>query len=477
VEQVSQKYVRRKLDDLTPHPANPRQGDVGAIHQSIEANGFYGAVIVQKSTGYVLAGNHRMQAAAHAGATSLPVIEVDVDDATATRILLADNRTNDVATYDQDALAGLLKSLAEDGGLAGSGYDGDDVDALLADIASSGGDNSDEDEPNPGITVPEHPDSQPGAIYELGPHRLMCGDCRNPDHVDALMNGAPINIAFTSPPYADRRKYDESSGFRPIAPNDYVQWFRPVSEVVARHIAADGSWFVNIKPSVTPDGLDTELYVFDLVLAHVREWGWHFGTEFCWERMGVPKSVTRRFKNQYEPIYQFTRGDWKMRPDAVRHESDNVPIAGGPGVGDTSWGEHQGGNGQMFGAVKKRKHGTKRVMSDAQGQSYAPGLFIAPGLAYPGNRLPPLMSTHEATGHAAAFPVGLPEFFIKAYTDEADTVYDPFMGSGSTLIAAHRTGRIAYGMEISPAYCDVIRKRYAEHANRPDLMPEVHSRD
>ena len=131
MEQVSQRYVRRKLDELTPHPANPRQGDVGAIHQSIEANGFYGAVIVQKSTGYVLAGNHRMQAAAHAGAKSLPVIEVDVDDATATRILLADNRTNDVATYDQDALAGLLKSLAEDGGLAGSGYDGDDVDALL----------------------------------------------------------------------------------------------------------------------------------------------------------------------------------------------------------------------------------------------------------------------------------------------------------------------------------------------------------
>lgn len=131
MEQVSQRYVRRKLDELTPHPANPRQGDVGAIHESIEANGFYGAVIVQKSTGYVLAGNHRMQAAAHAGATSLPVIEVDVDDTTATRILLADNRTNDVATYDQDALAGLLKSLAEDGGLAGSGYDGDDVDALL----------------------------------------------------------------------------------------------------------------------------------------------------------------------------------------------------------------------------------------------------------------------------------------------------------------------------------------------------------
>jgi hypothetical protein len=290
------------------------------------------------------------------------------------------------------------------------------------------------------------------------------------------MNGAPMNLAFTSPPYADRRKYDESSGFRPIAPDDYVQWFRPVSEVVARHIAAYGSWFVNIKPSVTPDGLDTELYVFDLVLAHVREWGWHFGTEFCWERVGVPKSVTRRFKNQYEPIYQFTRGDWKMRPDAVRHESDNVPMAGNGETGDTSW-DNIHGSGNSAIPARKNKKGMKGALSGIQGTGGVVGLFVQPGLAYPGNRLPPMMSSHEATGHAAAFPVGLPEFFIKAYTDEGDTVYDPFMGSGSTLIAAHRTGRIAYGMEISPAYCDVIRKRYAEHSNRPDLMPEVHSRD
>jgi len=126
-----QVYEVVPVDGLTVHPSNPRRGDVNAITESIAANGFYGAVIVQKSTGYVLAGNHRLIAARQAGAESLPVIHVDVDDATATRILLADNRTNDVAAYDQDALAGLLKLLAEDGGLAGSGYNNDDVDALL----------------------------------------------------------------------------------------------------------------------------------------------------------------------------------------------------------------------------------------------------------------------------------------------------------------------------------------------------------
>lgn len=129
-----QKYFVRSVSDLTPHPSNPRQGDVGSIHESIDVNGFYGALIVQKSTGHVLAGNHRLKAAVASGAETVPVIEVDCDDETATRILIADNRTNDVASYDNDALANLLKELASTSGLAGTGFDGDDLDQLLGDI-------------------------------------------------------------------------------------------------------------------------------------------------------------------------------------------------------------------------------------------------------------------------------------------------------------------------------------------------------
>lgn len=128
---VSQKYAKRQLSELKPHPDNPREGDVGAIHQSIEATGFYGALVVQKSTGHVLAGNHRLQAALHAGAKTLPVIEVDCDDETARRIMLADNRTSDLATYDTDALIASLTAL---GDLDGTGYDGDDLDALIRSV-------------------------------------------------------------------------------------------------------------------------------------------------------------------------------------------------------------------------------------------------------------------------------------------------------------------------------------------------------
>jgi hypothetical protein len=199
-------------------------------------------------------------------------------------------------------------------------------------------------------------------------------------------------------------------------------------------MASDGSFFVNIKPAC--EGLERSLYVFDLVVAMKRKWGWLFAEEFCWERVGIPQQVVRRFKNQFEPVYQFTLGDWKFRPRDVMHESDSVPQPLGKGAGNTSAAKRQGKSG----AVDPNE--------------------IKAGLAYPGNRLPTFASTHTALGHSAAFPVGLPSFFIKAYSDTEDAVYEPFCGSGSTLIAAEQLRRKCYGMEISPQYCDIIVKRW-----------------
>ena len=98
---------------------NPRKGDTVAIAESIVHNGFYGAVVVQRSTGFILAGNHRLKAAVDTGATEVPVIWVDADDEQALRILLADNRTNDLAGYDDKALLELLSDVVEGGGLPG----------------------------------------------------------------------------------------------------------------------------------------------------------------------------------------------------------------------------------------------------------------------------------------------------------------------------------------------------------------------
>ena len=118
---------------LEVHPDNPRQGDIGAIVTSIENNGWFGTLVAQRSTRRVLAGNHRLQAAIALDMKDVPVYWVDVDDAEAKRILLADNRVSDLATWDDTILVSLLESLANDDALLGSGYDGDDLDALLYD--------------------------------------------------------------------------------------------------------------------------------------------------------------------------------------------------------------------------------------------------------------------------------------------------------------------------------------------------------
>ncbi len=128
------------LSALTPHPDNPRQGDVGAIVESIETNGWVGTLVAQCSTSYVLAGNHRLQAATAVGLDKVPVHWIDVDDATARRIMIADNRTSDLATYDDAALTALLVELAMKDDLTGTAFDGDDVDQLIADAETSLGD-------------------------------------------------------------------------------------------------------------------------------------------------------------------------------------------------------------------------------------------------------------------------------------------------------------------------------------------------
>lgn len=118
--EFDQEYEVVPIGKLEEHPKNPRRGVVEAIEKSIDINGWYGAVIAQKSTGYILAGNHRYRAAKKQGAKEIPVIWREVDDETAIRILLADNRTADLGTYDEDVLEDIMAGLET---LDGTGYD------------------------------------------------------------------------------------------------------------------------------------------------------------------------------------------------------------------------------------------------------------------------------------------------------------------------------------------------------------------
>lgn len=123
------------IDSIHPHPENVNEGDVGAITESLDANGWYGAVLVQESSGRIIAGKHRWLSAKHQGRETVPVIFIDVDDDRARRIMLADNAITRKGRDEARALANLLEALAAtDDGLTGTGYDGDDLDQLLKEL-------------------------------------------------------------------------------------------------------------------------------------------------------------------------------------------------------------------------------------------------------------------------------------------------------------------------------------------------------
>lgn len=129
---ATQQFEMVSVSAIQPHPENPRRGDTRAIEESITANGFYGACVVQRSTGFILVGNHRYEAGKRQGATQLPVIFVDVDEATALRILLVDNRANDMAEYDDALLRLALEQVqATSGSLVGTAFSDQDFEALL----------------------------------------------------------------------------------------------------------------------------------------------------------------------------------------------------------------------------------------------------------------------------------------------------------------------------------------------------------
>lgn len=430
---------------------NPKAHDVPFLVASLSEFGFVELPAVNETTGKFVAGHGRLGALAAMRAEGrpppgnvvakgkkwfVPVLRGNrfVDDASAERYLVASNRAVERGGWVQKELAALLAEHArasDDVALALTGYDRREVEALLATVNRP-------DEPARDAaptTPPRKPVTKSGDVWTLGRHRVACGDCRSDAVIRRVLGDDRVNVAFTSPPYASQRKYDEASGFKPIPPDRYVEWWGSVQRNVRAAMAPDGSFFVNIKPSA--EGLDTSLYVIDLVSAMVRAHGWHFATEFCWERSGVPKSVTQRFKNQFEPVYQFTLDRWKMRPRAVMHHSDSVPVPGGQGVGDTSWGNARAGVG---------------------GDAVLPNA-AAPGMAYPGNRLP-TFGAGPATGHTATFPVGLPTFFVLAFSDPDDVVLDPFVGSGTTIVACENEGRAGRGVEISPGYVDVVVERW-----------------
>lgn len=472
------KWRRRILrhDEVAPEQllANPMNHRVHSMLQqnltttSLDELGWLEEVMVNEGTGNVVDGHMRIMLAMREGEPTVPVKFVDMTEAEELAALRSFDSITAMAGMDRERIVELEEraaSLNENPRIA-------EMLTRLREMNTPQADLSGKEKSAPPVVATDGAVfSSAGKVYELGPHRIVCGDCRDPEVVAGILGGKNINVAVTSPPYAAQREYDDTSGFNPIAPADYVEWFAPVAANLALSLADDGSWFLNIKEHC--DDGQRVLYVKDLTIAHVREWGWKFVDEFIWTHGGTPKAVVKRFKNGWEPVFQFTRtASHKFRPDAVMHASSSVP----------DWkGKHPSKEGiQGTGSLddaSKRKYtqgvaGSGNTYGDrVQGTGNVGGGWSADdGMAYPSNVLS-LGKNRESLGHSAAYPVGLPEFFAKAYSDEGDVVFDPFMGSGSTLIAAANTGRVAYGCEISAAYVDVIRRRWTRYAKDNDMEP------
>jgi DNA modification methylase len=242
---------------------------------------------------------------------------------------------------------------------------------------------------------------------------------------------ASINLIVTSPPYADNRK-KTYKGF-PI--KKYVELFLPISLQLQRVLKPDGSFVLNIKER-SVDG-ERQTYVLELILA-MKKQGWLWTEEYMWCKSNCyPGKWPNRFRDSWERCLHFTlQKQFKMRQESVM-----VP------VGD--W---------AIDRLKKLSPTDKMRDESKVGSGFGKNIsnWLDRELVYPTNVLH-LATECSNRNHSATFPLGLPSWFIKLFSDEEDLVLDPFMGVGTTAIAAIKLNRHYVGIELSPNYHELSK--------------------
>lgn len=254
-------------------------------------------------------------------------------------------------------------------------------------------------------------------------------------HGDALkvlsdIDNDTVDLIVTSPPYADQRK----STYGGVSPDKYVDWFMPYTDEFLRVLKPTGSFVLNIKERVVAGERHT--YVLELILG-MRERGWYWTDEYIWHKRNCyPGKWPNRFRDAWERLLHFNKSkQFKMNQEAVM-----VPM------GD--WANTRLKN---LSDTDKRRDESKAESGFGKNISN----WLGRSMAYPTNVLH--MATECANrNHSATFPRHLPEWFIKLFTDEGDTVLDPFMGSGTTIYAAMDLNRHAIGIDIVEEYCDTV---------------------
>ena len=402
------------LSELKPYRDNPRRGDVEAIRESLRVNGQYRPLVVREQTREVLAGNHTLQAAKAEGWTEVWATFVRCDAKQARRIVLVDNRSSDVAGYDTDALAQLLGKLPT---LEGTGYDDGALGELLAEV------NGQRDPPPDAAPAkPKKPATHLGDLYVLGDHRVLCGDATNAEDAERLLGGDVADAMWTDPPYgvdyvggtvdALTMDNDGAAGLQALLRGAFT---------AAGSVLAEGAAIYVAHPAGRLSLVFGEAFM---------EQGWRLHQTLVWikDSMVLGRSD---YHFKHEPLlFGQTEGE-PVEPDP-EDLGEHTPVLYGYAAG--------GG---------RRGRGSDGWWGD--------------------NRQTTVLEVprpKRSRDHPTMKPVELVSIALRNSTRGGHTVLDPFAGSGSTLLACEHLGRRARCMEIDPAYCDVIVKRWENYTGQ-----------
>lgn len=258
----------------------------------------------------------------------------------------------------------------------------------------------------------------------------------------AQLHSDSVQLVFTSPPYADQRR----STYGGIHPDEYVDWFLPISSELLRVLHSRGTFILNIKEKAVNGERHT--YVLDLIKA-LREQGWFWTEEFIWHKKNsYPGKWPNRFRDSWERLLQFN----KSKKFDMYQEEVMVP------VGD--WAK----------ARLKNLSETDKIRDESRVESgFGKNIsnWVGRDMVYPTNVIHMATETGNQ-GHSAVFPRQLPEWFIKLFTQPGDTVLDPFAGSGTTMFIALEMKRKAIGIDILPEYVQAIESRLTY--SQPQLL-------
>ncbi|HUU90072.1 MAG TPA: DNA modification methylase [Phycisphaerae bacterium] len=423
------KVEKRKTDDIRPYEQNPRQNDdaVDAVAASIREFGFRQPIVVD-TDGVIVVGHTRWKAAKKLGLEFVPVhVATDLTPEQAKAYRLADNRVADLATWDYDLLPIELKDLqAADFDLALLGFDDDELAGLLDPGVKDGLTDPDD--------VPEPPDeavTQPGDLWILGDHRLLCGDAGSTEDVDRVLDGAGIHLVNTDPPYNVRVEPRSSTAIA-AGQSSYPDLSRKMHHQgfdVARGVTDPKKARKKMRPKDRPlenDFLSAEDFERLLLawfgqVARVLEPGRSF---FIWGGYANLGNYPPALKAS--GLY-FSQGIvWdKQHPVLTRKD-----FMGAFELAFYGW--REGAGHKFFGPNNATDLWHVKKVNPA------------------------------AMVHLTEKPVELAVRAIQYSSRSGENVLDLFGGSGSTLIGCEQTGRKAYLMEMDALYCDVIVQRFEQ---------------